>query len=175
MNFRVLRKVNPGVCGNILRSVCLVNAFRKWVTEFWNALSQRGRAFRADHRLSCYCSPRGALASQPGNLSGIHGDAGSAKALTVCVRIPQTTRTRSTMRLRSNSATAPRTVNIILPVGVVVPNSMACRRYRIHAHRCKSRNPCAQQVLQGDDVAPILGHITFRFIDLNFPNWRPRT
>lgn len=128
MNFRVLRKVNPGVCGNILRSVCLVNAFRKWVTEFWNALSQRGRAFRADHRLSCYCSPRGALASQPGNLSGIHGDAGSAKALTVCVRIPQTTRTRSTMRLRSNSATAPRTVNIILPVGVVVPNSMACRR-----------------------------------------------
>ena len=29
-------------------------------------------------------------------------------------------RTRSTIKLRSNSATAPRTVNIILPVGVVV-------------------------------------------------------
>ena len=60
------------------------------------------------------------LCPHSANPGGVHGDAGPAKPLPLGACISQTARTLSTIRLRSTSATAPSTVKIIFPVGVLV-------------------------------------------------------
>ena len=88
---------------------------------FWRMRAPAGRPFPpplptvlAIFAQESPCARRAAILAASTTLRGLPSVFPLARAF----RSPA--RTRSTIKLRSSSATAPRTVNIILPVGVVV-------------------------------------------------------
>ena len=71
-------------------------------------------------QVCCDVRPGKPLLAKAGYRGAVHDHAGTAKPLSFARAFRSPARTRSAIRLRSNSATAPRTVKTMRPAGVAV-------------------------------------------------------